>query len=80
MMRDLNTACALKKTSRKLAKRFDEDIDRAGLAGLLHDYAKQIPVTEYRQVIQNEASTRHCWHMAAVSGTAWSVFGSLNMK
>lgn len=59
----------VEKTSRKLATRFDEDIDRAGLAGLLHDYAKQIPVTEYRQVIQNEgfdqallAYGRGIWH------------------
>ncbi|WP_203632508.1 bis(5'-nucleosyl)-tetraphosphatase (symmetrical) YqeK [Lacticaseibacillus suibinensis] len=38
-------------TARQLAQRFDADVDRAGLAGLLHDYAKQIPVEEYRRVI-----------------------------
>ncbi|KRM72865.1 HD superfamily NAD metabolism hydrolase [Lacticaseibacillus brantae DSM 23927] len=30
------------------------DIDRAGLAGLLHDYAKQISVKDYQNLIQTQ--------------------------
>lgn len=41
----------VEQTARELAKRFDEDVDRAGLAGLFHDYAKQIPVADYKHVI-----------------------------
>ncbi|WP_125704594.1 bis(5'-nucleosyl)-tetraphosphatase (symmetrical) YqeK [Lacticaseibacillus daqingensis] len=38
-------------TARALATQLGADVDRAGLAGLLHDYAKQIPVTTYRETI-----------------------------
>lgn len=38
-------------TAIELAKRFDQDVDRAGLAGLLHDYGKEIPVETYKRVI-----------------------------
>ncbi|KRM88304.1 hypothetical protein FD19_GL000598 [Lacticaseibacillus thailandensis DSM 22698 = JCM 13996] len=40
--------------ARDLAVRFGLDVDRAGLAGLLHDYAKQVPVADYLRVIQRE--------------------------
>ncbi len=42
----------VEKTARALARLHHEDVDRAGLAGLLHDYAKQIPVADYRQLIE----------------------------
>ena len=38
-------------TAIELAKRFDQDVDRAGLAGLLHDYGKEISVETYKRVI-----------------------------
>lgn len=41
-------------TSRELATRFDVNVNQAGLAGLLHDYAKQITPDEFRQVIRTE--------------------------
>lgn len=36
-----NHCLRVEKTSRALAAEFGGDVDRAGLAGLLHDYAKE---------------------------------------
>ncbi|MFD1441923.1 bis(5'-nucleosyl)-tetraphosphatase (symmetrical) YqeK [Lacticaseibacillus hegangensis] len=44
----------VEETARTLAKRFGADVDRAGLAGLFHDYAKQIPVADYKRVIMED--------------------------
>ena len=56
-------------TARQLAVRFGLDVDRAGLAGLLHDYAKQVPVAEYERVIKTHGYNpkllrynRGIWH------------------
>lgn len=40
-------------TARHLAERFGADVARAGLAGLFHDYGKQIPVKDYTDVIKH---------------------------
>lgn len=42
------------QTSRKLAQLNHYDEDKAALAGFVHDYAKQVPVSEYIQAIKNE--------------------------
>lgn len=47
-----NHCLRVETTARELAKQYDQDIDRAGLAGLLHDYGKQIPVKTYRETIE----------------------------
>ncbi|KRM56404.1 bis(5'-nucleosyl)-tetraphosphatase (symmetrical) YqeK [Lacticaseibacillus sharpeae] len=44
----------VEETSRQLARRFNVDVDTAGLAGLLHDYAKEISPEAYRDVIVAE--------------------------
>lgn len=56
-------------TARQLATQYGADVDRAGLAGLLHDYAKQVPVADYRQLIQRQGFdltllnySRGVWH------------------
>lgn len=36
------------KTARKLAELNHYDVDKAALAGFIHDYAKQVAVDEYR--------------------------------
>lgn len=48
----------VEQTARELAARFAADIDRAGLAGLLHDYAKQVPVADYQQTIVTQGFAR----------------------
>lgn len=42
------------KTSVDLAKHYGLDVERAKVAGFLHDYAKEIPVEEYVRVIKEE--------------------------
>lgn len=42
------------KTARKLAKLNGYDEDKAALAGFIHDYAKRVPVEEYRKVIKEQ--------------------------
>ena len=42
------------KTAKKLAKEFFEDENRAELAGLLHDCAKEIPYEEMKRIIKEE--------------------------
>lgn len=42
------------QTAKKLAKINNYDEEKAALAGFVHDYAKQVPVEEYRKVIKDE--------------------------
>ena len=42
------------ETARKLAELNNYDPDKAALAGFVHDYAKQVPVEEYRKVIKEQ--------------------------
>ncbi|MCR4880452.1 MAG: bis(5'-nucleosyl)-tetraphosphatase (symmetrical) YqeK [bacterium] len=42
------------KTAKKLAKEFGEDENKAELAGLLHDCAKEIPYEEMKKIIKEE--------------------------
>lgn len=44
----------VEKVCRGLAAEYDGDIDRAGLAGLLHDYAKERSDQEFIDVIKNK--------------------------
>ncbi|WEV45165.1 bis(5'-nucleosyl)-tetraphosphatase (symmetrical) YqeK [Streptococcaceae bacterium ESL0687] len=43
---------SVEETARKLAKIYGVDEDQAALAGLLHDYAKELPKEEFRELIQ----------------------------
>lgn len=42
------------ETSRELAKLNGYDEDKAALTGFVHDYAKQVPVEQYRKVIKEQ--------------------------
>lgn len=56
-------------TAKELALRFGADPDRAAVAGLLHDYAKEIPEATYQEVITKQGFdldllnySRAIWH------------------
>ena len=42
------------RTAAKLAELNGYDVDKAALAGFIHDYAKRIPVADYRKVIKEQ--------------------------
>ena len=57
------------KTAQKLAELNQYDEDKAALAGFIHDYAKQVSVEEYREVIKTKGFdqdllnwNRSIWH------------------
>ena len=57
------------KTAQKLAELNQYDEDKAALAGFIHDYAKQVSVEEYREVIKTNGFdqdllnwNRSIWH------------------
>ena len=57
------------KTAKKLAKLNQYDEDKAAFAGFIHDYAKQVSVEEYREVIKTKGFdqdllnwNRSIWH------------------
>ena len=57
------------KTAQKLAELNQCDEDKAALAGFIHDYAKQVSVEEYREVIKTKGFdqdllnwNRSIWH------------------
>ena len=57
------------KTAKKLAELNQYDEDKAALAGFIHDYAKQVSVQEYREVIKTKGFdqdllnwNRSIWH------------------
>jgi len=49
-----NHCLRVEKTSRGLAAEYKIDVDRAGLAGLLHDYAKERSDEEFIEVIKTK--------------------------
>ena len=57
------------KTAQKLAELNQYDEDKAALAGFIHDYAKQVSVEDYREVIKTKGFdqdllnwNRSIWH------------------
>ena len=57
------------KTAKKLAELNQYDEDKAALAGFIHDYAKQVSVEDYREVIKTKGFdqdllnwNRSIWH------------------
>ena len=57
------------KTAKKLAELNQYDEDKAALAGFIHDYAKQVSVEEYREIIKTKGFdqdllnwNRSIWH------------------
>ena len=47
----LRHCLGVEKAARELAERFGLDVEKAGLAGLLHDYAKKVSDEEFLGLI-----------------------------
>lgn len=70
------------KTARKLAKLNGYDEDRAALAGFIHDYAKRVPVEEYRKVIKDQGFDPDLlnWNRAIWHGIVGTYFIKRDLK
>lgn len=70
------------KTARKLAKLNGYDEDKAALAGFIHDYAKQVPVEEYRKVIKVQGFDPDLlnWNRAIWHGIVGTYFIKRDLK
>ncbi|RVU72420.1 MULTISPECIES: bis(5'-nucleosyl)-tetraphosphatase (symmetrical) YqeK [Lactobacillus] len=70
------------ETSRKLARLNDYDEDKAALAGFVHDYAKQVPVEEYREVIKTQGFDPDLlnWNRAIWHGIVGTYFIKRDLK
>ena len=70
----LTHCLGVEKAARDLAKRYGADEEQAGLAGLLHDYAKKLSDQEFLDLIDRyelDPSLKNC---ATMSGMGWSGF------
>ena len=70
------------ETARKLAKLNGYDEDKAALAGFIHDYAKQVPVEEFRQVIKTQGFDQDLlnWGPAIWHGIVGTYFIERDLK
>lgn len=70
------------ETSRKLAKLNNYDEDKAALAGFVHDYAKQVPIEEYRKVIKEQDFDKDLlnWNRAIWHGIVGTYFIKRDLK
>lgn len=70
------------ETARKLAKLNHFNEDKAALAGFVHDYAKQVPVAVYRQVIRKEDFDQDLlnWNRAIWHGIVGTYFIKRDLK
>ncbi|MDE6491829.1 MAG: bis(5'-nucleosyl)-tetraphosphatase (symmetrical) YqeK [Lactobacillus sp.] len=70
------------KTARKLAKLNGYDEDKAALAGFIHDYAKRVPVEEYRKVIKEQGFDPDLlnWNRAIWHGIVGTYFIKRDLK
>lgn len=70
------------ETARKLAKLNNYDEDKAALAGFIHDYAKQVPVEEYRKAIKEQGFNPDLlnWNRAIWHGIVGTYFIKRDLK
>ncbi len=70
------------KTAKKLARLNNYSENKAALAGFVHDYAKQVPVKEYRKVIETEDFDRDLlnWNRAIWHGIVGTYFIKRDLK
>lgn len=70
------------KTAKKLAELNQYDKDKAALAGFIHDYAKQVSVKEYREVIKTKGFDRDLlsWNRSIWHGIVGTYFIQRDLK
>lgn len=70
------------ETARKLAKLNHYDVDKAALAGFVHDYAKQVSVEEFREVIKTQGFDQDLlnWNRAIWHGIVGTFFIKRDLK
>ncbi len=70
------------KTAKQLARLNNYSENKAALAGFVHDYAKQVPVKEYRKVIETEDFDRDLlnWNRAIWHGIVGTYFIKRDLK
>lgn len=71
-----NHCVRVSETARKLAELNDYDPEKAALAGFVHDYAKQVPVETYIEVIKSQNFDQDLlnWNRAIWHGIVGSYF------
>lgn len=70
------------KTSKKLAKLYHYDEDKAAIAGFVHDYAKQEPVAEFIKAIKTQGFDQDLlnWNPAIWHGIVGTYFIKRDLK
>lgn len=70
------------QTARKLAKLNGYDEDKAALAGFIHDYAKQVPISEYQKAIKEQGFDQDLlnWNRAIWHGIVGTYFIKRDLK
>ena len=70
----LTHCLGVERAAIELAQRFGVDVEKAGLAGLLHDYAKKLSDQEFLDLIDRYQLDPDLKTGAIMSGMAWSEF------
>ena len=70
------------RTAKRLAELNQYDADKAALAGFIHDYAKQVSVKEYREVIKTKGFDRDLlsWNRSIWHGIVGTYFIQRDLK
>lgn len=70
------------RTAERLAELNQYDADKAALAGFIHDYAKQVSVEEYREVIKTKGFDQNLlsWNRSIWHGIVGTYFIKRDLK
>ena len=70
------------RTAKRLAELNQYDADKAALAGFIHDYAKQVSVKEYREVIKTKGFDQELlsWNRSIWHGIVGTYFIQRDLK
>lgn len=69
-----NHVLGVERAAIALAEKYGYDTEKAGLAGLLHDYAKELPDQEFLELIDKYELDPELKNGGTMSGMAWLGF------